>query len=42
MGGGSFYILKGRENNGYKERFKAEYYQTNIRYQKLHAMTTKY
>lgn len=26
----------------YKERFKAEYYQTKIRYQKLHAMTTKY
>ena len=26
----------------YKERFKAEYYQTKIRYDKLHRMTTKY
>jgi len=26
----------------YKERFKAEYYQTKIRYEKLHKMTTKY
>lgn len=26
----------------YKERFKAEYYQTKIRYEKLHAMTIKY
>lgn len=26
----------------YKERFKAEYYQTKIRYNKLHAMTIKY
>lgn len=26
----------------YKERFKAEYYQTKIRYDKLHKMTTKY
>lgn len=26
----------------YKERFKAEYYQTKIRYDKLHAMVTKY
>lgn len=26
----------------YKERFKAEYYQTKIRYDKLHKMCTKY
>lgn len=26
----------------YKERFKAEYFQTKIRYEKLHAMTIKY
>lgn len=26
----------------YKERFKAEYYQTKIRYDKLHTMTIKY
>ncbi|WP_239985142.1 crAss001_48 related protein [Faecalibacillus faecis] len=26
----------------YKERFKAEYYQAKIRYDKLHAMTIKY
>lgn len=26
----------------YKERFKAEYYQTQIRYKKLHAMVVKY
>lgn len=26
----------------YKERFKAEYYQTKIRYIKLHKMTVKY
>lgn len=26
----------------YKERFKAEYYQTKIRYQKLHKMCVKY
>lgn len=26
----------------YKERFKAEYMQTKIRYEKLKAMTTKY
>lgn len=26
----------------YKERFKAEYYQTKIRYDKLHKMVTKY
>lgn len=30
-------------NSGdYKERFKAEYYQTKIRYEKLHKMTIKY
>ena len=26
----------------YKERFKAEYYQTKIRYDKLHRMTIRY
>lgn len=26
----------------YKDRFKAEYYQTKIRYNKLHAMLIKY
>ena len=26
----------------YKERFRAEYYQTKIRYEKLHKMTIKY
>ena len=26
----------------YKERFKAEYWQTKIRYEKLHRMTMKY
>ena len=26
----------------YKERFKAEYYQTKVRYNKLHRMVTKY
>lgn len=26
----------------YQERFKAEYYQTKIRYEKLHKMTIKY
>ena len=26
----------------FKERFKAEYYQTKIRYEKLHAMIVKY
>lgn len=30
------------ESEDYKERFKAEYYQTKIRYDKLHAMTIKY
>jgi hypothetical protein len=30
------------QSDDYKERFKAEYYQTKIRYEKLHAMTIKY
>lgn len=29
-------------NADYKERFRAEYYQTKIRYEKLHNMTVKY
>lgn len=30
------------DNPDYKERFKAEYHQTKIRYDKLHAMVIKY
>lgn len=30
------------ESTDYKERFKAEYYQTSIRYNKLHTMIIKY
>ena len=29
-------------SDDFKERFKAEYYQTKIRYDKLHTMTVKY
>ena len=29
-------------NPDYRERFKAEYYQTKIRYEKLHKMVVKY
>lgn len=29
-------------SNDYKDRFKAEYYQTKIRYDKLHEMIIKY
>lgn len=29
-------------SNDYKDRFKAEYYQTKIRYDKLHEMIVKY
>lgn len=29
-------------SNDYKDRFKAEYYQTKIRYDKLHKMIIKY
>lgn len=29
-------------SDDYKERFKAEYFQTKIRYDKLHMMTVKY
>lgn len=29
-------------SSDYKERFKAEYYQTKIRYDKLHTMLVKY
>lgn len=29
-------------SDDYKERFKAEYYQTKIRYDKLHKMIIKY
>ena len=31
-----------KNSNDYKERFKAEYLQTKIRYEKLHKMTVKY
>ena len=30
------------ESSDYKDRFKAEYYQTKIRYDKLHKMIVKY
>ena len=30
------------DNPDYKERFKAEYYQTKIRYDKLHRMCVRY
>ena len=30
------------QSNDYKDRFRAEYYQTKIRYDKLHAMIVKY
>ena len=30
------------DNPDYKERFKAEYYQTKTRYEKLHKMCIKY
>lgn len=30
------------QSGDYKERFKAEYYQTKIRYEKLHKMCIKY
>lgn len=29
-------------SDDYKERFKAEYYQTKIRYEKLHSLIKKY
>lgn len=29
-------------SNDYKERFRAEYFQAKIRYQKLHRMTIQY
>lgn len=34
--------VKMMESTDYKERFKAEYYQTKIRYDKLHQMLIKY
>lgn len=34
--------IKMMESTDYKERFKAEYYQVKIRYDKLDAMTVKY
>lgn len=34
--------IKIMNSSDYKERFKAEYYQTKIRYEKLHSMTVKY
>lgn len=30
------------QSDDYKERFKAEYYQTKIRYEKLHKMLVKH
>ena len=34
--------IKLMKSEDYKERFKAEYYQTKIRYDKLHTMIVKY
>lgn len=34
--------IKLMESEDYKDRFKAEYYQTKIRYDKLHKMLVKY
>ena len=34
--------IKLMNSDDYKERFKAEYYQTKIRYDKLHKMLIKY
>ena len=34
--------VKLMNSNDYKERFKSEYYQTKIRYDKLHKMLVKY
>ena len=34
--------VKLMNSNDYKERFRAEYYQTKIRYDKLHKMLVKY
>ena len=34
--------VKLMESADYKERFKAEYFQTKIRYDKLHKMIVKY
>lgn len=34
--------VKLMESDDYKERFKAEYFQTKIRYNKLHKMIVKY
>ncbi len=34
--------INGMCSEDYKERFKAEYWQTNIRYHKLHDMIVKY
>lgn len=35
-------IIELMNSDDYKERFIAEYYQTKIRYDKLHRMITKY
>lgn len=34
--------IKMMNSADYKERFRAEYWQTKIRYEKLHRMTVKY
>lgn len=34
--------IEAMTSTDYKERFAAEYWQTKIRYQKLHAMVVKY
>lgn len=35
-------IIEMMKSSDYKERFKAEYYQLKIRYEKLHKMIIKY
>ena len=34
--------VKMMQSEDYKERFKAEYHQTKVRYEKLHKMTVKH
>lgn len=34
--------VEGMNSPDYKERFRAEYFQTQIRYERLHKMTVKY
>jgi len=36
------YTIEMMCSTDYKDRFKAEYYQTKVRYEKLHKMVVKY